>query len=64
MMNWCEQLIMIFFSEKTCSCCCVSTMCFFFRHLSANVRFWGGRERGGRKGVIRVSIGTAVLQEK
>ena len=28
---------MIFFSLYTCSCCCVSTICFFFKHFSANV---------------------------
>ena len=32
------ELIMIFFSEKMCSCCRVSTMCFFLRHLRANER--------------------------
>ena len=36
-MNWCLQFIMIFFSLYTCSCCCVSTICFFFKHFSANV---------------------------
>jgi len=30
--------IMILFSEWICSCCLVSTICFFLRHLSANVR--------------------------
>ena len=36
-MNWCLQFIIIFFSLYTCSCCCVSTICFFFKHLRANV---------------------------
>jgi len=30
--------IIMRFSELMCSCCRVSTMCFFLRHFSANVR--------------------------
>ena len=61
------QDIMMFLSEKTCSCCWVSTMCCFFRHFKANVcdgrpRHWDKQKQITNrflKGICTMNMGGA-----